>query len=341
MGDVFHYNLHVFDGKKYNQNGESGVRTNPVKDYQIFNPEKLYIDQWIKSAKDAGFKFVILTATHKTGFALFLSDVNPYSVKSLKWRNGQGDIVSDFVNSCRKYGIKPGIYLGIRWNSFLGVYNFKVSGEGEFQKNRQAHYNKMVETEAATTKAPFVFKRLTKEEIIRLQKLKLSGSLEMTRDAFILMCYLGIRYSDYCKINKNNISDDEFLDITMKKTNEQVSIPIHPNALEIIKKWEYQLPQLSNVKLNKQIKEVCRYAEIDELVIDGDKTYSKYELVTCHTARRSFATNGYLSDVPIRDLMRITGHKKETTFLNYVQVKRDVKLSRILEIYPTELQKVV
>ena len=181
---------------------------------------------------------------------------------------------------------------------------------------------------------------LTKDEIIRLQKLKLSGSLEMTRDAFILMCYLGIRYSDYRKINKNNISDN-YLDITMQKTNEQVSIPIHPNALEIIKKWEYQLPQLSNVKLNKQIKEVCRYAEIDELVIDRDKTCSRYKLVTCHTARRSFATNGYLSDVPVRDLMRITGHKKETTFLNYVQVKRDVKLSRILEIYPTELKRVV
>jgi len=39
--------------------------------------------------------------------------------------------------------------------------------------------------------------------------------------------------------------------------------------------------------------------------------------------------------------MRITGHKKETTFLNYVQVKREVKLSRILEIYPTELKKVI
>jgi hypothetical protein len=44
MGDVFPYDLHVFDGKKYHQNGESGNRTNPVKDYQIFNPEKLDID---------------------------------------------------------------------------------------------------------------------------------------------------------------------------------------------------------------------------------------------------------------------------------------------------------
>jgi len=145
MGAVFHYDLHVFDGEKYKQNGLSGNRTNPVPDYQIFKPENLDTDQWIKAAKDAGFKFTILTATHETGFALFQSDVNPYNLKALKWREGKGDVVRDFVNSCRKYGIKPGIYLGIRWNSFFGVHDFKVNGEGEFQKNRQAYYNKMVE----------------------------------------------------------------------------------------------------------------------------------------------------------------------------------------------------
>ncbi len=145
MGAVFHYDLHVFDGKEYQQGGGSGNRTNPVPDYQIFNPEELDTDQWIRAARDAGFKFAILTATHETGFALYPSDVNPYSVRALQWRDGKGDIVGDFVNSCRKYGIKPGIYLGIRWNSFFGVHDFKVNGEGEFQKNRQAYYNKMVE----------------------------------------------------------------------------------------------------------------------------------------------------------------------------------------------------
>lgn len=145
MGAVFHYDLHVFDGKKYAQNGLAGNRTNPVLDYQIFNPEQLDTDQWIKAAKEAGFKFAILTATHETGFALYQSEVNPYCMKALKWREGKGDIVRDFVNSCRKYGIKPGIYLGIRWNSFFGVHDFKVNGEGEFKKNRQAYYNKMVE----------------------------------------------------------------------------------------------------------------------------------------------------------------------------------------------------
>ncbi|MFT7034365.1 MAG: alpha-L-fucosidase [Cyclobacteriaceae bacterium] len=142
LGVVFHYDLHVFDGKKY---GQAGNRTDPIPDYQIFNPEKLDTDQWVKSAKDAGATFAILTATHETGFALFQSEVNPYSVKSLKWRDGKADIVGDFVVSCKKYGIKPGIYLGIRWNSFMGVHDFKVNGEVAFRENRQKWYNNMVE----------------------------------------------------------------------------------------------------------------------------------------------------------------------------------------------------
>ena len=102
-------------------------------------------DQWVKAAKDAGARFAILTATHETGFALYQSDVNPYSLKAVNWRDGKGDIVADFIASCKKYDIKPGIYLGIRWNSFLGVHDFKINGEGSFQENRQKWYNKMVE----------------------------------------------------------------------------------------------------------------------------------------------------------------------------------------------------
>ena len=145
LGAVFHYDLHVFDNKKYRQTGASGNRINPISNHQIFNPQQLDTDQWIKAIKKAGFKFAILTATHETGFALYPSEVNPYNVKTLKWKEGKGDVVRDFVNSCRKYGIEPGIYIGIRWNSFFGVHDFKVNGTGEFQKKRQAYYNQMVE----------------------------------------------------------------------------------------------------------------------------------------------------------------------------------------------------
>jgi alpha-L-fucosidase len=98
-----------------------------------------------KSIKDAGFKIAILTATHETGFALYQSDVNPYSLKAVKWRDGKGDIVKDFVESCRKYGVKPGIYIGIRWNSFYGIHDFMVNGDNQFAENRQQYYNRMCE----------------------------------------------------------------------------------------------------------------------------------------------------------------------------------------------------
>ncbi len=137
------YDLHVFDGVKYNQ---AYNRITPIPDINIFNPEQLDTDQWIRSVKAMGAGIAILTATHETGFALYQSDVNPYCMKALKWKDGKGDIVRDFVNSCRKYGVRPGIYIGIRWNSFLGVYDFMMPKDGtKFQENRQAFYNKMCE----------------------------------------------------------------------------------------------------------------------------------------------------------------------------------------------------
>ena len=142
IGAVFHYDLHVFDDKQYNQYEN---RINPIEDYNIFNPTQLNTDQWVEAAKAAGCKFALITATHETGFGLWQSDVNPNCMKALKWKDGKGDIVRDFVNSCRKYGLQPGIYVGIRWNSLLGIHNFKAEGGGEFAKNRQAWYKRYCE----------------------------------------------------------------------------------------------------------------------------------------------------------------------------------------------------
>ncbi|GGW48252.1 alpha-L-fucosidase [Arenibacter certesii] len=142
MVAVFHYDLHVFDGEKYNQQEN---RKTPMPDYNIFSPNQLDTNQWVKSAIAMGAKIAILTATHETGFALYQRDVNPYSLKGVKWRDGKGDIVADFVASCKKYGIEPGIYIGIRWNSFYGIQDFKVQGDTLFSENRQEHYNKMCE----------------------------------------------------------------------------------------------------------------------------------------------------------------------------------------------------
>ena len=137
IGAVFHYDLHVFDGVRYSQPEN---RITPVADHNIFSPDELDTDQWIRAAKSAGCRFAILTATHETGFGLWQSDVNPFCLKTVRWRNGRGDIVADFVRSCHKYGLLPGLYIGIRWNSFLGIHNFEAS-----DKTRQAWYKNYCE----------------------------------------------------------------------------------------------------------------------------------------------------------------------------------------------------
>lgn len=134
--------LHAYDGKFYVQ---QKARITPIADYNIFNPQKYDMDQWIKSLKDSGFKIAILTVSHETGFFFHQSDVTPYSMKALKWQDGKGDILRDFKASCEKYEMLPGVYIGTRWNAFYGVHDFKVNGGNDFTKNRQKYYNSMIE----------------------------------------------------------------------------------------------------------------------------------------------------------------------------------------------------
>jgi len=136
------WDLHVFDGKFYVQ---KEARITPVENYNTFNPQKYDMDQWLKSLKDAGFRVAIFTVSHETGFFFHQSDATPYCMKALKWQNGKGDILRDFKASCEKYGILPGVYIGTRWNSFYGVYDFKVQATGKFAENRQKHYNTVIE----------------------------------------------------------------------------------------------------------------------------------------------------------------------------------------------------
>ena len=142
LGVIFHYDLHVFDGKAYSQGNN---RITPIKDIHIFNPSQLDVEQWVISAKQAGATFAMITASHESGFVLYPSKANPYNTKALGWSNGKQDLVGDFIKACRKHGLKPGVYLGIRWNSYLGVQDFVVDGEGEIQARRQKFYNQMVE----------------------------------------------------------------------------------------------------------------------------------------------------------------------------------------------------
>lgn len=75
-----------------------------------FNPSALDCEQWIETAKKAGMKYAVLTAKHHDGFSNWPSAYTDFSVAESPWKNGQGDVIKEFVDACRKHGIKPGLY---------------------------------------------------------------------------------------------------------------------------------------------------------------------------------------------------------------------------------------
>jgi integrase len=178
---------------------------------------------------------------------------------------------------------------------------------------------------------------LTKDELTAMYKLDLSKEprLEQVRDLFLFGCFTGLRFSDYSKVKPEYIDfNGGIIDIPTQKTDELVSIPILPIAKAILTKYRGKtansLPNsISNQKFNKYLKEVAvRLPELqnittDEYFIQGKKisrTYHKWQKVSTHTARRSFATNMIMEGVPTQIVMKITGHKSESSFQTYLKM---------------------
>lgn len=124
-------------------------------DPNLFNPTQLDTDQWLESAKAAGAKYAVFTATHFNGFLQWQSDLYPYGLKQTKWRGGKADIVQMFVESCHKYGIAPGIYLSCHGNAYFGVSNFVVpAGKGSAEQARFARVNERMTEELVSRYGP-------------------------------------------------------------------------------------------------------------------------------------------------------------------------------------------
>lgn len=137
LGMFFHFDIPIY---------KQGWNWRTYKDFpepNLYQPTKLDTDQWMEAAKAYGAKYAIFVAKHCSGFLQWQSDLYPYGVKQSSWRGGKGDVVGDFVASCRKYGIKPGLYASVAANGFLHVDNPGRVGGGNAEA--QANYVKTCE----------------------------------------------------------------------------------------------------------------------------------------------------------------------------------------------------
>ena len=187
---------------------------------------------------------------------------------------------------------------------------------------------------------------ITQRELDKIESLDLKEKsyLENVRELFILSCLTGLRYSDYSRINKQHIKEDEGNDkvllIRQQKTNEIIEIPLTNRAVLITDKIvSGKVHAISNQKMNMYVKELCKLAEIDELFevfkfIGKNKSVElkpKYELITTHTGRRTFATNLLAKGVPSEVVMNFTGHRDYRSFSKYVNIPKSAQKSVIRE----------
>ena len=203
---------------------------------------------------------------------------------------------------------------------------------------------------------------LTKEELEGLYNMELVGLDEEVRDTFLVACYTGQRHSDFSQL-KTSCFDTIFdgnmvIRKVQTKTTTPVVIPILDNKLKIIlEKYNYKVPEIGDTIMNKHLKSIGeelshtvkslgkdvktiltkdeREAEENKTKTfrydeDGNVIKYKWELIVTHTGRRTCATNMYLSrKYTTREMMLVTGHKKEENFMKYIKLGLDEEAHKL------------
>ena len=158
--------------------------------------------------------------------------------------------------------------------------------------------------------------------------------LELTRDAFIIGCLTGQRYSDFMRISLADtmtLDNQPFVRIVQAKTGKRVVIPLDFRVQDLLVRHHGSLPPISNRRFNRNLRFLAELigwtftAPVDTRRT-GRKGKTRFcDLIGTHTARRSFATNAYSAGVPLRSIMAVTGHSSEKTLRKYLKLQVEDK----------------
>ena len=110
------FNMNTFTNAEWGNGKESP---------EVFNPTAYNPEQWAEAVASAGMKGILLVCKHHDGFCIWPSRYTEHCIRNSPFQNGQGDIVRDTAEACRKYGLKFGVYLS-PWDMNCPLY-----GQGE------------------------------------------------------------------------------------------------------------------------------------------------------------------------------------------------------------------
>jgi integrase len=173
---------------------------------------------------------------------------------------------------------------------------------------------------------------LTQDEVEKIYQYNLNTypRMELARDAFCVLCETALRISDYKQVDLNirEVQGKKLIYITTKKTSTEVVIPASKRIIEILKKYDNKLPSIPDQYINEFIKIIAKWCGIDQVLHWSgskfgkkyDKSARKYELISCHTGRRTAISNMVKAKIPLPYIMSISGHKTEKQLMEYVKL---------------------
>ena len=154
---------------------------------------------------------------------------------------------------------------------------------------------------------------LDEAELIKMRNLKCKGYLDRARDLFIFMAYTGLAFCDMELFNFDTMTverpDYTYIDGERLKTGSNFFTPILPPAMDVLKKYNYKLPIITNQKLNE-------YCHVLEALCQFHKP------VTCHIGRHSFATLMLSYGFTLETVKKMLGHKDIKTTQIYAKLSK-------------------
>ena len=297
------------------------------------------LDQYIETAKSRISKGII--SDYGT-LKQYLQDFEEFNNTKLSFATiTKASTYDDFLN-----------YLKTEVKNQRGGKGLKVNSVGKHAKNLKAFLNNCMRREIIPHTDLRFMKKLSEKafsvylneaELERLHKFDLSKKpeKEIIRDLFLIGAETGLRFSDYSRLSKNHLKEN-FIRISTIKTQDMVVIPISSRLKAVLSKYEdHSIFQITNQYFNRELKEILKLADFKEKIVIPskkgtktiEKTFEKWELVSSHTCRRSFCTNQFLKGVPSLLIRKISGHKTEKAFLEYIKVDEELAAKEMMKYW--------